>query len=165
MKIQILDRTKKKKFIEGLEELGLKKIQELLVRSGLERIRAYSGSLSSEEIMSLWRILPIEAIGLYVGKEQIDRNGKREIRLSVDGLHLWQDQITNKIVKLTEEQEKEWFKSNKIDFNKDIGLRGFVAVKSWDNLDFIGTGKISDEGTKLLGFLPKERRRKESVIS
>ena len=50
MKIQILDKTKKKKLISGLEEFGINKIQELLIRTGKERIRAYSGNLSKEEI-------------------------------------------------------------------------------------------------------------------
>ncbi|MBT7567304.1 hypothetical protein HN630_00175, partial [archaeon] len=69
MKISILDKTKKKKFIAGVEDLGMKKIPELLIRTGRERIRAYSGNLSKEEIMELWMILPFEGIGLYVGKD------------------------------------------------------------------------------------------------
>ena len=40
MKIQIMDRAKKKKFIAGLSDLGMKKIPQILVRvgrSGFER--------------------------------------------------------------------------------------------------------------------------------
>lgn len=165
MKIQILDRTKKKKLLSELGEFGLEKIPELLIRSGSERIRAYSGDLSTEEIMGLWRILPIEAIGLYVAKEKIDKNGVREVRLSVDALHLWKNQIKDKIIILSEEEEKEWFKSNKVDLEKPTKFKGFVVIKSADEKDLIGTAKVSDEGKKLLGFLPKERRRKEGVIS
>jgi len=49
MKIQVLDNAKKKKFLRELEVFGLKKIRETLVRSGKERIRAFSGDLSREE--------------------------------------------------------------------------------------------------------------------
>ena len=108
MKIEILNKAKKKKIIQNLEEFGIKKIPELLVRTGRERIRAYSGSLSTEEIYDLWRILPIEGVGLYVAKDAINKKiGKQETRISLDGLHTWKDQITQKIITLTEEQEEE----------------------------------------------------------
>jgi len=167
MKIQILDRTKKKKFIEGLEELGMKKILELLIRTGTERIRAYSGNLSNEEIMEIWRLLPIEGIGLYVGKEIMDRSGVREVRLSLDGMHLWKEQLTERVIVLTEEQEEEWFKGKDVELNEtQVGLisEGFVSVKSADGKDFVGTAKIGNGGKTLFGFLPKERRRKSQII-
>jgi NOL1/NOP2/fmu family ribosome biogenesis protein len=164
MKIQILDRAKKKKFIAGLSNLGMKKIPELLIRSGKEKIRAYSGNLSTEQIMEIWRLLPIEGVGLYVGKDMVNRNGVREIRLSLDGMHTWKDQLTERNFILTEEQEIKWF------HGEDIGLEesqktedGFVSVKSADGKDFVGVGKIGNAGTTLFGFLPKERRRKERM--
>lgn len=160
MKIAILDKAKKKKFIEGLSDLGLLKIPELLIRSGKERIRAYSGSFSKEEIMLIWKNLPIEGVGLYVGKELIDRHGKREIRLSIDGLHNWKGQISKNIVELDEGKEEMWFKGKNIEFEKSLGLNGFVAIKSKKSKDFIGTGKLSEEGKSLFSYLPKERRRK-----
>ena len=171
MKIQILDKAKKKKFVAGIEDFGIKKILELLVRSGTERIRAYSGSLSTEEIMELWRLLPIEGVGLYVGKDMVNRNGVREVRLSLDGLHIWKEQITERILVLSEEQEADWFAG------KDVSLcetqveggrwkveGGFVAVKSADGKDFVGTGKVGGDGKVLFNFLPKERRRKSQSI-
>ena len=163
MKIQILDKTKKKKFIEGISNFGVSKISELLIRTGSERVRAYSGNLSTDEIMGIWRILPIEGVGLYVGKDLIDRHGVREIRLSVDGLHTWQNQITKDIFVLSESQEEEWFKGKNIELDK-IEKEGFVAVKSNDEKDFVGMGKIGAGGKILFNFLPKERRRKSQVI-
>tara|TARA_Y100000310_G_C20685077_1_gene818458 strand:- start:1039 stop:1524 length:486 start_codon:yes stop_codon:yes gene_type:complete len=160
MKIQILDRTKKKKFILGLEEFGLKKIHELLIRSGKEKIRAYSGNLSNNEIMDLWRILPIEGIGLYVGKDFLNRNGVREIRLSLDGLHIWKNRIIQKNFVLNEKQELEWFSGKNLELKEISKLKGFIAVKSSDGRDFIGIGKIGNGGKILLNFLPKERCRK-----
>ena len=48
--IQILDNPKKKKFIEKIEYLGIEKVPYLLIQTGKERIRAYSGSFHREEI-------------------------------------------------------------------------------------------------------------------
>ena len=162
MKIAILDRAKKKKFIAGLADMGMKKIPELLIRSGKERIRAYSGNLSNEEIMEVWRLLPIEGVGLYIGKDMINRNGVHEIRLSLDGLHTWKEQITERVLVLDEKQEEEWFAGKNVE--GDFGEDRFVAVKSSDGKDFIGTGKVGNSGKTLFNFLPKERRRKSSSI-
>jgi len=161
MKIAILDRAKKKKFIAGLADLGMKKIPQLLIRSGKERIRAYSGNLSNEEIMEVWRLLPIEGVGLYVGKDMVNRNGVREVRLSLDGMHVWKEQLTERVFVLTEAQEEDWFAGKDIELDgAQIGKidEGFVSVKGGE--DFVGVGKLGDGGATLFGFLPKERRRK-----
>ena len=164
MKIQLLDRAKKKKFVAGLEDLGMKKIPELLIRSGKEKIRAYSGNLSTEQIMEIWRLLPIEGVGLYVGKNMVKKNGVREIRLSIDGMHTWKDQLTERNFILTDEQEIKWFHGEDIELDESQKVAdGFVSVKSADGRDFVGVGKIGNDGTTLFGFLPKERRRKERL--
>ena len=164
MKIQIIDRAKKKKFIAGLSNLGMGKIPELLVKSGKERMRAYSGDLSTEQIMEIWRLLPIEGVGLYVGKDMVNRNGIHEIRLSLDGMHNWKEKLTKRILVLSENQERDWFLGKNIELDDEqIGeiSDGFVSVKSADGRDFVGVGKIGNGGGILFGFLPKERRRKE----
>ena len=164
MKIQIMDKAKKKKFIAGLDSLGMKKIPELLIKSGKERIRAYSGDLSTEQIMEIWRLLPIEGIGLYVGKDMINRNGVHEIRLSLDGMHVWKNQLTERILILNGNQEIDWFLGKDVDLNESQEMEnGFVSVKSSDEKDFIGVGKIGDDGKTLFSFLPKERRRREET--
>ena len=160
-----MDRAKKKKFISGLDNLGMKKIPELLVRSGKERIRAYSGDLSTEQIMEIWRLLPIEGVGLYVGKDMINRNGIHEIRLSLDGMHTWKNQLTERVLILDEEQELNWFLGKDVDLSVEQKMEnGFVSVKSADEKDFVGMGKVGDDGKTLFSFLPKERRRKENTI-
>ena len=174
MKIQILNNAKKKKIVAELEEFGLKKIPELLVRTGTEKIRAYSGDLSTEQIMEIWRMMPIEGVGLYVGKETIDRSGVREVRLTMDGMHVWKSQlepeisgmvglrgdgVAGRVIFLSEEQEVEWFLGNDIEIDDNRGLGpGFVLVKGGD--DFVGMGKVGVDGDMLYNFLPKERRRK-----
>ncbi|MBT7102570.1 hypothetical protein HN935_03605 [archaeon] len=159
MKIQILNNAKKKKIVAELANLGMEKIPELLVRTGKERIRAYSGDLSTEQIMEIWRMLPIESIGVYAGKERISRNGVREVRLSVDGMHVWKEQLTERVFVLSEEQEKEWFLGKNIELDDDQGFgAGFVNVKAGE--DFVGMGRIGVDGDMLYNFLPKERRRR-----
>ena len=170
MKIQVLDRAKKKKFLSGLEEFGLRKIPELLVRTGKERVRAFSGSLSREEIMEIWRMFPIEGVGLYVGKEFVNRNGTREVRLSVDGMHAWKEKLTDKIFVLNEEQEEDWFEGRDVKLDKEqCDYEGFVLVKSADERDFVGMGKLGIRNQKsgvriLFGYLPKERRRRVGTL-
>jgi len=108
--------------------------------------------------MAFWRLFPIEGVGLYFGKDFVDkRNGKREVRLSLDALHVLKEQIKSGVVVLNEEQEKEWFLGKDVD--GDFEERGFVAVS--DGEDFIGTGKVTDDGKRLMNFLPKERRRRD----
>ncbi len=166
MKIQLLDRAKKKKILQEIEEIGIRKIPEMLVKTGKERIRAFSGHLDKEDIYRIWRNFPIEGIGLYVAKEIISRRtGEKEIRLSVDSLHLWKNQITQHTIVLTKEQEEEWFRGKNIELTEEQQKKYpfekcFVAVKSYDDKDFIGTGKTGDKIEILYNYLPKERRRK-----
>jgi len=160
MKIQIMDRGKKKKFIAGLADLGMKKIPELLLKSGKEKVRAYSGDLSTEQIMEIWRLLPIEGVGLYVGKDMVNRSGVREVRLSLDGMHAWKEQLTENVLELTEEEEVEWFAGKNVEISGEQDIKeGFVCVKA--GVDFVGIGKVGNSGQTLFSFLPKERRRKE----
>lgn len=164
MRIEVLSRAKKKKFVEALGDFGIDKIPQMLVRAGKEKIRAFSGDLDKGEILDLWRVLPVEGIGLYVGKDVLNRKSNvREVRPTIDGLHVWKDKIKGRILDLNEEQERVWFVENEVELTKEqgeIGV-GFVAVRS--NMDFVGVGKVNADCDKLFGFLPKERRRRERM--
>lgn len=164
MFFKIFDKTKKKHFIEETNSFGITKIDELLIKSGKERIRAYSGNLSKEELNLLIKILPVESIGLYVGKEMFNKkNNKSETRLSLDGVGYWEKQISKRIITINIEQEEKWFKGEDIEITdkqiSNVKEKGFVILKSEESDDFIGTGKLNSENT-IFNFLPKERRRK-----
>lgn len=159
MKLQILDKTKKRKFIDEISYLGIEKIPYLLIRSGKEKIRAFSGSLSNEEVMTLYNALRIEGVGLYFGKQMINRHGQKESRLSLDALHVLKGQIKKNVIKLTKQQEKDWFKGKDVEL-EDEKMTEYVAVMSSEDDDFIGVGKVSHGGEILMGFLAKERRVK-----
>ena len=160
MKIHLMDKTKKKKFLAEVGYLGKLKTKNLFLMTGLEKIRAYSGSLSKDEIMALWRMFPIEGLGMYFGKLTINRHGVKEARLSTDALHLMKDQITDNILDLDEEQVLVWFSGKNFELKgEQKKFKDYVAVRF--EKDFIGTGKVSRDGV-LQNFLPKERRIREN---
>lgn len=145
--MKIIRASEKKKILSQLsEQFGIQKLPFLLLRFGKEKIRAFSGSLSSEELNTLDKNLRIENAGLYLGKQQ--RDG---LRLSLDALSLLKGQITKNILKLTDKQAAEWFKGYDLLIETD---RGFKILESKG--EFIGCGKST--GQKITNFVPKERR-------
>ncbi len=167
MKIDPLNKSKKKRFLEELSYLGKLRTKALFIKTGKERIRAYTGMLSTEEVWDFWRAFQVEGIGLYIGKENINKNGVREIRVSVDGLHFFKDQIIDGILELDKKQEEEWFLGKEVE-TKEWQVKNiksdFVAVRSKNSGDFIGMGKLNKDKTLVYNYLPKERRRKENGI-
>jgi NOL1/NOP2/fmu family ribosome biogenesis protein len=163
MKIDPLNKSKKKKFLSEMSYLGDLKTNALLIKTGKEKVRAYTGGLSTEEIWDFWRVFAVEGIGVYIGKENVDKNGVKEVRLSLDGLNFFKDQIVSGVLVLDEGQEEEWFlgKDVEVGGSQVESVEDFVAVKSGESGDFIGFGKLNKDKTIVYGYLPKERRRKE----
>jgi NOL1/NOP2/fmu family ribosome biogenesis protein len=153
--MRILDGAKKKKFIEKVSYLGIEKIPQLLIQTGKERIVGFSGSISREEISKLSLLLSVEGIGLDFARETFDG-----VKMSLDALHVFKNQIKKNIIDIGEDQEKLWFLGKNIELNSEqqkkyADLKGFVAVRCGG--DFIGTGKISQDKKFVSNFLPKER--------
>jgi len=148
-KMQIIRAGEKKKIIEQLnEQFGIEKVKHLLLRFGKEKIRAFSGNLSSNELLTLDAYLRIESAGVYIAKQQEDG-----IRLTIDGISLFRNQITKNILELTNEQAQEWFKGQDLLIQID---KSFKILKYKDEL--IGCGKST--GERIVNFMPKERRIK-----
>lgn len=161
--ILMFDNAKKKKFIDKVSYLGIKKIPYLLIQTGKERIRAYSGNLAREEISKLCQLLSVEGIGIYLAKETEDAG----MRMSMDALHLMKDQISSNIVEFNEAQIDLWFLGKNVELTPEQteaskNIKNFVAVKSAVNGDLIGTGKISQDKKVVMNFLPKERTIKQN---
>lgn len=147
MTIEFAKNADKKKIMEKLEEqYGIDKMNYLLVKSGRDKIRGFTGSLSKEEILVLSRNINIEVIGLYLFKEE---NG---IRLSFDAPLLLD--AKKSIIEISDEQAESWLKGSDI-FVEDK-RHGFVILKN--NQDFLGCGKASQG--RIANFVPKERRIK-----
>jgi len=147
--MEIIRTPEKRKILEQLnKQFGIAKLPYLLLKFGKEKIRIFSGSLSSPELSTLDKNLRIENAGLYFAKRQEDG-----LRLSIDAIHLLKEQITKNILELNNEQTEEWFKG------RDLQIKSDNAFKILNNNeDFIGCGKST--GEKITNFVPKERRIK-----
>ena len=151
MKLEFLSKQERQKLLEELEKkFGISGINYLFLKTGKEKIRAFSGSLSREELSALARAVNIELIGLYFAKQQGNNN---EIRLSHDAVSLLRDKIIRNIIELTKDEAEKWLKGQDIEKKAE---KGIFVLKHED--DLIGTGKSS--GEKIINFVPKERRIK-----
>lgn len=147
--MKIIKSNEKKKILQQLnEQFGIQKMPHLLLRFGKEKIRAFSGNLSSNELLTLDANLRIEYAGVYTAKQQADG-----IRLTIDGLSLFKEQITKNILEVTDEQAQEWFKGQDLLIQLE---NTFKILKYKDEL--IGCGKST--GERIVNFMPKERRIK-----
>ncbi|VVB77695.1 Ribosomal RNA small subunit methyltransferase F [uncultured archaeon] len=144
-----LTSTDKKKIIEQLnKQFGITQIPQLIIQFGKEKLRLYSGNLSKEELYYLDNEIRIENIGLYFAKWENDG-----IRLTLDGVQLFRNQITKNILELDEKQANDWLKGNDLDIKTDYGWK----ILKYKN-EFIGCGKST--GERITNFMPKERRVK-----
>ena len=111
MNIQLLDKAKKKKIMQVLEEqYGIKKLPHLFIKSGKDKYRFYSGSLSKEEIMQFVKNINVEIIGAKFCKTD-----NQTIRLNFDVMNLLEikNQITN-IISIEDEKLKAWMSGEEI---------------------------------------------------
>lgn len=146
MRARFLPAGEKKQVMADLEnQFGIKKVPGILVESGKEKIRLFTGSLTREQLVELDKAVRIEIIGLYSIKKE------DTYRLSIDGSYLFEEQITKSIVELTEDEMKQWMKGN--DLQKE-SPRGVVVMKYGQF--FLGCGKSN--GTLIYNYVPKNRR-------
>ncbi len=153
MQLHFIRKAEKKRIAEKLkEQFGISEIPFLLLKSGREKIRAYSGSLSKDEILELGKCVNIESLGLYFAKQEKGQDA--EIRLSVDAIHLLREQVSKRIIEVDKQQADDWLRGRDIEIGKDF--KGFVILKHEN--DFIGCGRMS--AGRITNFVPKERRIK-----
>ena len=152
MNVRFIKTPEKRRIEADLEtQFGITKLPYLLLETGKEKIRGFSGSLSKEEIAKLARIANIELIGLYALKKEQD------FRLTIDTTHLLKDQITKNIVELNDEQLDRWLRGFDIETKTQTGT---VIIKHGS--DFIGSGKSN--GDKIFNYVPKDRRLKSKIV-
>ena len=143
--------SEKKRIIEQLnQQFGIEKIPYLLIESGREKIRAFSGNLSKEEILQLTSITLIENIGIYfLSKEDT-------LRITLDAAHLLKDQITKNILEIDEIQLHDWLRGKDLILNNPIQSGPYIIKY---NSDIVGYGKSN--GVKIFNYIPKDRRLKK----
>lgn len=149
MNIHFIKTPEKRDIVEELgSQFGITQLPFLLIESGKEKIRAFSGSLSKDEIHKIGEVANIELIGMYLLK----REG--EFRLSLDASNALKDQITKNIIELNEQQMHDWIRGNDIEMEKESGV---YVIKFKE--DFLGCTKSN--GHILFNYVPKDRRIKK----
>lgn len=156
--IQFIFRNDKERIIQRLEYYGIKKLPYLLTLSGKEKIRGYTGSLTTDEIMKLNNEIGFELIGLYLFHDYHD-----ELRLSFDAINALKDQITKNIIEISDKHAEDFLKGRDVSLNKEEFEKlkdkkeefGFKVIKNKE--EFIGMGKLTQEG-RIVNYMPKERR-------
>ena len=152
MNIKFLKSSEKKKLLTELEEqFGITKLPYLLVETGKQKIRGFSGTMIKEEIIELGKIANVEIVGLYLVKRE------KELRLSLDATQILANKINKNILEINNKQVEEWLGGKNLDIQKESGI---YIIKYKDTGDFIGCG-ISD-GKKIINHIPKERRIRRS---
>lgn len=149
--MRIIFGSEKKKIMEKLAYYGIEKVPHLLLKFGKDKIRGYTGHLSTDEIQKIDRIVNIDLIGLYLFNEHDD-----EIRLSLDAVHFFKNQITKNIIELTSEQAEKWLRGEDLEIAEKWKTEehGFKVIKF--ERDFLGMAKLTKE--RLINYMPKERR-------
>ena len=151
MILKILSPQEKKEVEKYLnEQFGISEIDGTIIQIGAERLFLFQGSLNEKQIKKLEELVQIERVGVYFAKYQ---DGK--IRLSIEGTHLFENQIKKNIFEIPNEFVEPWMKGNEL--NIKTGKVGFLVMKHDE--DLLGTGKSSEE--KITNFIPKNRRLKE----
>ena len=146
MKVRFIRSSEKKRIESALkEQFGISKLPYLLLETGKEKIRAFSGALSKEELLDLAQLVNIEIIGLYIVRKEHD------IRLSFDATQLLNKQLKKNIVDITDEQLALWIRGHDLE---TAGPRGTVIIRHGS--DFFGCGKST--GERIINHVPKERR-------
>ncbi len=141
--------SEKRRILKELNEIfGIEKIPYLLIESGKEKIRAFSGSLSKEEIINLGKIANIEGVGIYFMKKE-----DSGLRLSFEAAQLLKEQITKNVLCINDNELELWIRGHDLEIKTPKGV--YIIVHGED---FLGCGKSN--GEKIFNYVPKERRLK-----
>ncbi|MBU0760572.1 MAG: hypothetical protein KJ600_06445 [Nanoarchaeota archaeon] len=152
MNYKFIKSSEKRKILAGLEEqYGITDLPYLLIETGKKRLRAFSGSLSKEEISDLAQLTNIELIGMYL----ISRKDN-DLRLNFDAISLLRNQITKNIVGINKDQFELWIRGHDLEIETQRG----IVIISFEN-ELVGIGKSNAE--KIFNYLPKERRIKTAL--
>lgn len=162
MELEFVFKSEKKKILDKLSYYGIEELPYLLIVSGKEKVRGYSGSLSNKELMDLHQAIGTQVIGLYLFHDYHENDNGGGLRLSFDAISALKNQITKNILELNDKQAEEFLKGRDVTLTNDeikeledkSETKGFKILKNQG--EFIGTGKLV-EG-RIVNYMPKERR-------
>lgn len=156
MAISFIKSNHKREIIKDLsKQFGISELPYLLIQAGKEKIKAFSGSLSKDEIAKISGAVRVEFIGIYLIKKETD------YRLSFDASQILSSQLTKNIIDIDKEQYALWIRGYDLELKNPSEIRGTVLIRF--NKDFFGCGKCS--GNKIYNYVPKERRLKTPLPS
>jgi NOL1/NOP2/fmu family ribosome biogenesis protein len=130
--------------VYGLSDIG----NCLLIETGKKKVRAFSGSMSKDEIVKLAKLVKVELVGMYMFSRK-----DAEPRINFDALTLLRDKITKNIFELNDEQFQMWIRG----MDLDVSTRSGTIVLKYGE-DLVGVGKSN--GEKIFNYIPKERKLK-----
>ncbi len=145
--MKFIKSNEKKRIVNELEDFGIEKLPYLLIETGKEKIRGFSGSLMKEQIKELQDIARVEIIGMYLLRRE-----KFGLRFSFDGSMVLN---SGNVIEISNEDMDKWMRGEDLEIEME---RGAYTVKN--NEDILGTAWSN--GEKLIGFIPKERRIRNS---
>jgi NOL1/NOP2/fmu family ribosome biogenesis protein len=153
MNVRFITGSGRKHLLESLKErFGIVDPGFLFLETGKQKIRAFSGSLSSDDIMRLSEHVRIELIGTYFARQD-ELTG---LRLSFDAPLLEGVAVVKGIIDISDEELPLWMQGES--FLKDLPV-GIYVVRH--KQDFVGCGYSG--GKKLLNYVPRERQVKKRV--
>ncbi len=152
MEHKFIKTPEKRRMIEELNaKFGITELPYLLIESGKEKIRAFSGHMSKDEIIELAGLTKIEGVGIYFMKKENDG-----LRLSFEAAQLLRKQISKNILDIDDKQLELWIRGYDLELKAPQGVYA-IRYKG----DFLGCGKSN--GDKIFNYVPKERRIKKPL--
>ena len=146
MNAKFLNSPDKKKLLAELErQFGINELPYLLLETGKEKIRGFSGTMNREEIIELGEISNVEIIGAYLLRKE------GELRLSLDATQILNKKIKKNIIEIDDKQLEDWLRGRDLNIQSKTGI---FVIKYKE--DFIGCCK--SDGKRLWNFIPRERR-------
>jgi len=129
--LHFLKPKEKKTILAELKKIyGITELPYLLLETGKQKIRGFSGHLSKEEIQDLNKTANIELIGMYL----ISRKDA-EPRINFDAISLFN--ITKNIIEINKPQLELWLRGNDLEMPTQ---QGTILLKYKE--DLVGLGLI-----------------------
>ncbi len=148
--IAFLSSSDKKKLLAEIEaRFGIELRDYLFLQAGKERVRAFSGTLSREELLSLSEFARVEFAGAYLARQE-----SFGLRLAFDMTHVLSSRFTKGVIELSSEEFELWMRGETLVRELEAGV---YVVRYGE--DFLGSGYASHG--KLYNYVPKERHLKK----
>src|SRR3989344_63457 len=136
MTLNFIKSSEKKKLLEELKVIyGISELPYLLIETGKQKLRGFSGHLSKEEIQLLNNTTNIELIGMYLISKK-----DQDARINFDALPLFKNQINKSTLEINNIQLNLWLHGQDLELKTP---RGIVVLKYKE--DLVGIGKSNEE--------------------